>query len=103
MITNALLRWLQNKWRPPVETGDQAERAIAFAYHATFGSLHGQIVLQHLMDNVYCTVYEGNDSILATAHNARRSVVHEILVRIDQGEHPLKYEVQMETEDGSRG
>jgi hypothetical protein len=61
------------------------------AYHATFASPQGQLVLQHLLDTVYFSVYEGKDHHEAAVHNARRSVVHEILLNIDIGEHPEKY------------
>jgi len=44
------------------------------------------------MDTVYCTVYEGDNPALAMAHNARRSVIHDILVNLDMAEFPRKYQ-----------
>lgn len=70
------------KWRP------QHDLPLMFAYQATFNSAYGQLILQHLLDNIYCTVYEGTNPNEALVHNARRSVVHEILQMIDQAQHP---------------
>jgi len=52
----------------------------------------GQLVLQDLLDGVYCTVYEGIEPQAAVILNARRAVVQEILMNIDHGEHPDKYQ-----------
>ena len=58
--------------------------------------------LQHLLDTVYCTVLEDPSGDRAIAHNARRALVHEIIMNIDSAEHPGKYEVKVqEIEDGS--
>ena len=70
-----LSEWLKVLWSEPKET-------IAYDYHATFATESGQRVLKHLMDNVYCQVYEGNDPVELASHNARRSVVHDILSNI---------------------
>jgi hypothetical protein len=35
--------------------------------------------MQHLLDNIFCTVYEGSEPDGAVIHNARRAVVLEIL------------------------
>ena len=78
-------KWLVHKW------GRAPEPTLADAYNAAFKNEHGARVLQHLLDSVYCTVYEGNDPIMCVTHNARRTVVHEILTNIDIGEHPEKY------------
>lgn len=83
---NRLRQWLVRKWSQP-------SASTLRAYHATFSSLDGQIVLNHLFDNVYCTVYEGTDGNAALVHNARRSIIQEILMNIDAGEHPKKYDV----------
>jgi len=37
-------------------------------------------------------VYEGDNPALAMAHNARRSVIHDILVNLDMAEFPRKYQ-----------
>ena len=85
--------WLKRKWLRMVEPD------LVKSYHATFASLHGQRVLQHLLDSVYFTVYEGTDANTALVHNARRGVVQEILENIDAGEHPDKYRMSVQTED----
>ena len=72
--------------------------SVLKAYQTTFtGSPSGQLVLQHLMDNIYCTVYEGTDVQAALVHNARRGVIHEILQNIDAAERPDKYNIRVET------
>ena len=86
MLTNIIRRWLGFKWQPLVDP------KIASHYQATFQTPSGQYVLQHLMDTVYCTVYEGDNPALAMAHNARRSVIHDILVNLDMAEFPRKYQ-----------
>lgn len=83
-------KWLAIKW-----TG--ADPALAFAYHMTFSTQYGQHVLKHLVDTVYCSVYEGTDPVAAACHNARRAVIHEMLVNIDIGENPRKYSPGMES------
>jgi len=70
------------------------------SYHLTFATAHGQLVLQHLLDNVYYTVYEGLDPNAALVHNARRGVVQEILENIDIGEHTDKYVSPVVEENG---
>ncbi len=86
MITKRFIEWFQHRWVTPDDT-------IARDYQATFGTLSGQRVLQHLLDNVYCTIYEGNDPNGPMILNARRSVIHEILQTLDAVEHPQKYVV----------
>ena len=84
-------QWLVMKWRP-------ADRSMAQAYSATFATSYGQQVLQHLLDTVYCQVYEGNDPMQMAMHNGRRSVIQEILENIDHAENSLKYQVLVEGE-----
>jgi hypothetical protein len=84
--------WLVTKWRR------EADPSLAQAYGATYATPEGQRVLRHLLDSVYCTVYEGTDPSAALVHNARRSVVHEILENVDLAEHPAKYRTPIETE-----
>lgn len=90
--SRTFVEWFQRKWMPPDE-------AMLRDYQHTFSTLHGQRVLQHLMDTVYCTVYEGTDLAEAFAHNARRSVVHDILYNLDRAANPGKYEVTTSNED----
>ena len=90
-MTLRFRRWFHYKWRTLV-AGE-----LARAYHTTFSHSDGQIVIQHLMDSIYCTVYTGNDPIQAMMHNARRSVIQEILENIDMAENPRKYEIKVES------
>lgn len=94
-MTHRFRLWFRYKWRT-LFAGD-----LARAYHTTFAHGDGQIVLQHLMDGIYCTVYTGNDPIQAMMHNARRSVVQEILENIDMAENPTKYEIKVESTENA--
>lgn len=82
-----LKRWLTLKWM------EQDHSELCDAYRMTFSTVYGQMVLQHLLDSVYCTTYEGGDPDEAMHHNGRRSVVHDILINIDLAEDPQKYTV----------
>lgn len=86
--------WLKHKWQR------EAQPTLAQDYQVTFSTPHGQRVLQHLMDQVYCMVYEGTDSLAMAMHNGRRSLVQEILENIDRSEQPQKYEVRTERTHG---
>jgi len=88
-MLKAVKEWFQHRWLVNVDETDTWKD-----YQATFGSVPGQRVLQHLMDNLYCTIYGGTDPNEALAHNARRSVVHEILLNL---ENPNKTAVKVET------
>ena len=88
-MTKTIRNWLTIKWRLVSNSGD-----VVNAYGAVFASPPGQVVLQHLVDNIYCTVYEGVNPDECVVHNARRSVVHEILVNIDLAQNPGKYRVR---------
>jgi len=87
-----LERWLKHKWMILVHP------EILQAYQRTFSTHDGQLILQHLLDHIYFTVYQGTDAAGAALHNARRSVVHEILMNIDAAENPQKYDVKVEKE-----
>lgn len=88
-----LTEWLTRKWdRRP-------HSSLAQDYQVTFSTEHGRRVLTHLLDAVYCQVYEGCDPIEAAMHNGRRSLVQEILENIDVAESPEKYRVR--TEEGA--
>ena len=94
-VLSAILRWLPSKWQlTRIDTTLQS-------YPLTFNTIHGQQVLQHLLDNVYCTVYEGTDPISLAHHNGQRSIVHMILENIDRGSQPYKYEIIEATQNGS--
>jgi len=83
-----LRKWLSRKW----QRHDPDE--LRQAYQVTFGSLHGQMVLQHLVDTIYCQVYEGTDAQAALVFNARRSVIHEILYNVDVANRPDHYHIK---------
>jgi len=85
-------QWLISKWTR--KTDDN----IAQAFQLTYSTPHGQLVLKHKMDNIYCTIYEGNDPLKLAYHNGRRSVVHEELELIDEAENPRKHEVNVVSE-----
>lgn len=84
--------WLIRKWdRSP-------QPLLAQDYQLTFSTPSGIRVLTHLLDQVYCTIYEGTDPIAAATHNGRRSLVQEILENIDLASSPEKYRVRTERE-----
>lgn len=89
-------RWFDTKWWYHYDN----KRELARHYQQTFGTASGKVVMQHLLDSVYCTSYEGTDAIAMAAHSGRRSVIHDILMNLDYAEHPGKYEVK-EVSDGS--
>lgn len=73
--------WLSRMWR-----AERNEAAVIDAY----GRIPAEVVLD-LYDSVYCQVYTGKDLHECYAHNARRSVVHEMLLNIDRAQRPDKY------------
>lgn len=82
--------WLLHRWQRQIDPG------LLQDYQVTFSTASGQRVLQHQLDQVYCTVYEGHDPIEAAYHNGRRSVVHDTLTNLDYAEQPEKYQVRQE-------
>lgn len=82
----SLARWYKNKW-----TLRYIQEDVRFHYTATFGSVSGQFVLEHLFTNIYCQVTEDLNPQAAVVLNARRTVIHEILEMIDLHESPMKY------------
>lgn len=88
-MTSRFMSWLTHRWRPVQPD------PLRQSYRVTFSTLHGQQVLQHLLDSVYCQVYEGTDPQAALVQNARRSVIHEILQNIDMAESPDKYRMEV--------
>jgi hypothetical protein len=91
MMKELLDRWFRVKWG--------SLGVVAQDYQATFGTPAGQRVMAHLMDNVYCTIYEGSDPTAAAIHQGRRSVVHEILEVLDAVENPDKARYNPPTEE----
>ena len=85
--------WLAQKWNREIH-GTQ----LAQDYQVTFSTPQGQRVLNHWMDNVYCSIYEGISEKELWMHNGRRSFIHEILVNLDIAEHPDKYRIEVETD-----
>lgn len=80
--------WLARKWQRQIDEG------LLQDYRAAFSTVSGQRVLQHWLDQVYCTIYEGHDPIEAAYHNGRRSVIHDLLTNLDYAEQPEKYQVR---------
>ena len=91
-MTKRFRDWLSRKW------SRQPDSTLPEAYRVTFSTLDGQRVLQHLLDSVYCTCYEGTDAVGLAQHEGARRVVHEILVNVDLGEQPQKYDTHIVTE-----
>jgi len=92
-VLKSIAEWMGYKWR-------RSDQAMLQHYRACFASQSGRVVLQHLMDNVYCVVDQSADPMRALVHNARRSVVHEILMNIDMAENPQKHLAPVETSNG---
>jgi hypothetical protein len=84
-MTKLLKSWLGQKWRR------RTDPQLAQAYQVTFSTAQGQLVLQHLLDEVYCQTCPSIDPIAIALHNGRRSVVQEILENIDSAQDPIKY------------
>lgn len=82
--------WLARRWhRAPSEE-------VIHAYQVTFSTLHGQLVLQHLLNEIYCQTCPLNDPIALATHNGRRSVIHEILENLEQAESPVRFPHEQE-------
>ena len=92
MANLTFLKWFPWKWSSRVSAD------LIQSYRVTFSGPHGSRVLMDLCDRIYCTVYEGKDPIEAVIHNARRSVVQEIMELVDQAEHPQKFDFKTYTE-----
>lgn len=92
-MKRTLKEWLKRKWTLALH------KDLVRSYNSTFSSYDGQLVLNHLLDGIYFKTYEGLDPYETVIHNARRSVVHEILENIDLGEHPEKYNLTVQTEE----
>lgn len=80
-----VVNWLPIKWRLRIDAH------TLDAYAVVFQTAQGQLVLQHLLDTIYCQIYEGNDPLVLAFHNGQRTVVHNILENIDRATQPAKY------------
>lgn len=87
-----LRSWLRRMWQP------QDAAQLLRDYHEVFGGPAGQRLLQHWIDSVYATVYDGTSDRQAVLHEGRRSFVHEVLENLDRAENPEKYRVREEGE-----
>ena len=83
-MKGTIAQWLSQKWLR------EEQPTLAESYRLAFSTGHGERVFRHLLDTIYCSIYEGENPHMALAHNARRSVVHEILENIDLAERPPK-------------
>ena len=92
----SLTTWFSRKWQT------QEPDALRTAYQVTFSGPHGQQVLQHLIDTIYCQVYEGTDAQAALVFNARRAVIHDILYNIDVATRPQHYTLTQGDPHGER-
>lgn len=81
----SLHKWLQTKWRR------QPAPDLLHAYAVTFSSVHGQMVLQDWLDEIYCQPCQVNDPLALAEHNGQRKFLQRVLEAIDQGTTPDKY------------
>lgn len=70
----SLMQWWKTRHTPRL-----AHEEIRKAYQRCFATPDGQVVMKHLLDNIYGIVYEGTDQHEAAILNWRRTVVYEIL------------------------
>ena len=95
-MTRRFSQWLNRKWH-------RAEGAeLLHAYQVTFSTPHGQLVLQHLLNEIYCQTCPTLEPIALAAHNGRRSVVQEILENIDTAESPVRFPHEQEPHEFAR-
>lgn len=83
---DSIAAWLGIKWRL-IKPQTEIDRA----YAAVFMTPEGQLVLQDLLDGIYCQVSYTSDPIALATDNGKRQIVHHILERIDQATNPGKY------------
>ena len=84
-MTTRFTTWLSRKWRR------QPAPDLLHAYVVTFSSVHGQMVLQDWMDEIYCQTCQVNDPLALAEHNGQRKFLQRVLEAIDQGTDPDKY------------
>ncbi len=85
--------FLRNLFASPADHSE-----LALDYANTFSGPCGQRVLEHLLNSVYATVYEGRDAVELAHHNGRRAVIQEILENIEVGQSGRKGELKTETQ-----
>ena len=85
-------QWLTQKW------SRRTDDNIGQQYQVTFSTPQGRLVLQHLLDTVYCQTCESLDPIALANENGRRFIVQTILEFIDEAENPRKHEVDVQSE-----
>ena len=97
MNFSVFTRWLNRKWQP---AQTQAEfNQLTEAFGLCFATEHGRIVLNDLLDNIYCTVCDSDDPYKVVAHNAQRKTIQYILLELDKAYHPEKYIPKNEQEE----
>lgn len=87
-MTSSMKKWLGRLWR--IDADEQARQRA----YLIFLSPEGELVLNDLLDNVYCQVIPNPDPLEALALEARRTVVHEILENVDRAKNPMKYRAE---------
>jgi arginine repressor len=87
-------QWLTRKWQKPNEV------VLAKAYQGFAASMDGQLLLQHWMDEIYCTVCPTDDALALARHNGKREFLNQILENIDIAMNPGKYEIKTEVKHG---
>lgn len=92
MMTTRLKRWLGQMWQRP-------DYKLIESYRVTYSGIHGELVMQDMLDNIYFTVCSSNKLEDLIAHNEKRKVVHEILKSIDIATRPQKYTTTVDTGD----
>jgi len=88
-MTRTFAQWLNRLWQP-----GKAEKELIDAFGQTFEAHAGRVVLNYLLDTYYCTVLVGREAIHLAEHSGQRSVVHDILQKLDQYREPQKYETK---------
>lgn len=89
-MTGRIHRWLTRKWEP------KNDLSMLRAYQLAFSTVEGQIVLQDLLDRVYCQVPHTKDPLELAEHAGARALIHGILEKIDMAEYPDKYNIRTE-------
>ena len=87
-MTLRFTEWLTRRWA--ILPTDE----LAQAYQVTFSTAHGRLVLNHLLNEVYCQACPSRDPIDLATHNGRRSVVQEMLENIERGEQPSTLKIE---------
>ena len=86
----SFLSWLRTKWTVEIDAN------INQSYQSVFGTPDGVKVLHHLLDRFYCVTYNGTNTFELGTLNGQRTVLQEILERLDLAENPRKYSFKQE-------